>query len=194
MFAYDKIWKSFDVLDYNPTCFVEYDGALWAGDALSNNVMKLFSTTSANGSIIANYWEGKLTKLEVDELKKFKRLTLRGKIGTSQTIKVSLSFDNAPFVEVGRVVGTGSYVSTSGDGAVGSSMVGSDEVGGGGSGASGYDYIREFHSELRNVMTRFDEVKIRIEAIDVGYASVSEINYYDIKTYGQKNLLAYRQT
>ena len=194
VFAYNKIWKSFDVLDYNPTCFAEYDGALWAGDALSNNVMKLFSTTSANGSIIANYWEGKLTKLEVDELKKFKRLTLRGKIGTSQTIKVSLSFDGAPFVEVGRVVGTGSYVASSGDGAVGGSMVGSDEIGGGGSGASGYDYIREFHSELRDIMTRFSEVKIRIEAIDVGYASVSEINYYDIKTYGQKNLLAYRQT
>lgn len=194
VFAYNKVWKSFDVLDYNPTCFAEYDGALWAGDALSNNVMKLFSTTSANGSIIANYWEGKLSKLEVDELKKFKRLTLRGKIGTSQTLRVSLSFDGAPFVEVGSILGTGSYVSSSSDGAIGSSMVGSDEIGGGGSGASGYDYTREFHSELRDIMTRFEEVKIRIEALDVGYASVSEINYYDIKTYGQKNLLAYRQT
>ena len=194
IFAYNKVWKSFDVLDYYTTCFAEYDGALWAGDALSNNVTKLFSTTSTNGGLINNYWEGKLTKLEVDELKKFKRLSLRGKIGVSQILKVSLAFDGGNFVEVGRILGTGDYVDRSGDGLVGSSMVGSDEIGGGGSGAIGYNYIREFHSELRNILPKFSEVKIRIEALDVGYASVSEINYYDIKTYGQKNLLRFRTT
>jgi hypothetical protein len=194
VFAYNKVWKSFDILEYATTCFAEYEGALWAGDALSNNVMKLFSTTAANQSIVNNYWIGKLTKLEVEELKKFKRLTLRGFIGRSQTIKVSLSFDNGNFVEVGRVVGTGDYVNYTGDGTIGSSMVGSDEIGGGGSGATGYEYIREFNSELRDVMQKFDEVRIKIEAIDVGYASFSEISYYDVKTYGQKNLLRYRKT
>jgi hypothetical protein len=188
------VWKSFDILEYATTCFAEYEGALWAGDALSNNVMKLFSTTAANQSIVNNYWIGKLTKLEVEELKKFKRLTLRGFIGRSQTIKVSLSFDNGNFVEVGRVVGTGDYVNYTGDGTIGSSMIGSDEIGGGGSGATGYEYIREFNSELRDVMQKFDEVRIKIEAIDVGYASFSEISYYDVKTYGQKNLLRYRKT
>lgn len=194
VFAYNKVWKSFDILDYTATCFAEYQGRLWAGDSLSNNVLQLFSGTVANEVNVNNYWIGKLTQLQVEEIKKFKRLTLRGFIGRSQTIKVSLSFDNGNFVEVGRVVGTGDYVNYTGDGTIGSSMVGSDDIGGGGSGATGYEYIREFNSELRDVMQKFDEVRIKVEALSTGYASVSEIIYYDVKTYGQKNLLRYRTT
>ena len=194
LFAYNLIWKSFDVLDYNASCFANYDDELWAGDILSNNVMKLFSTTSANGALINNHWIGKLSQLQIGELKKHKRLTLKGAIGTTQNIKVSLSFDRASFVEIGRILGTGSYVDFTSVATIGSSVVGSAEVGGGSDGSPKFNYVREFHSELLNVMTRFDEVQIKIEATNVGYASVTEINYYDIKTYGQKNLLRYRTT
>lgn len=189
-FAYNKIWKSFDQLDYYATCFSNYDGALWAGDSASNNVQKLFSGVTANGSNINNYWEGKLSKLEVDELKKFKRLTLKGQIGPSQVAKISLAYDGGSFTEVGRIEGTGDYVDRSSSSIIGSTMVGSESIGGGSSGVSAYGYVWE----ERVNSTKFDEVKIRIEALDVGYLSVTEINYYDIKTYGQKNLKRYRAT
>ncbi len=194
LFAYNLVWKSFDVLEYNTSCLANYDDELWAGDVLSNNVMKLFSSTSANGSIINNYWIGKLTKLQIEELKKTKRLTLKGAIGAAQDIKVSLSFNRGSFVEIGHILGTGSYVDLTTEALIGQSAVGSESVGGGSDGTPKYYYVREFHSELLNVMTRFDEVQIKIEAQNVGYASVTEISFYDIKTYGQKNLRRYRAT
>ena len=195
VFAYNKVWKSFDILDYTATCFAEYQGRLWAGDSLSNNVLQLFSGTVANEVNVNNYWIGKLTQLQVEEIKKFKRLTLRGFIAREQTIRVYLAFGQGDFVSVGDIEGTGSYVNYSGDGNVGSTMVGSDEIGGGSGGATtGYEYIREFNSELRGVMQKFDEVRIKVEALSTGYASVSEIIYYDVQSYGQKNILSYRST
>lgn len=194
LFAYNLIWKSFDVLDYNASCLANYDDELWAGDVLSNNVMKLFASTSANGAIINNYWIGKLTKFQIEELKKTKRLTIKGAIGADQEIKISLAFDRGNFVEVGRILGTGSYIDRTREAVLGSSAVGSESVGGGSDGTPKFNYTREFHSELLNVMTRFDEVQIKIEALNVGYASVTEINFYDIKTYGQKNLRRFRST
>lgn len=195
VFAYNKVWKSFDILDYTATCFAEYQGRLWAGDSLSNNVLQLFSGTVANEVNVNNYWIGKLTQLQVEEIKKFKRLTLRGFIAREQTIRVYLAFGQGDFISVGDIEGTGSYVNYSGDGNVGSTMVGSDEIGGGSGGATtGYEYIREFNSELRGVMQKFDEVRIKVEALSTGYASVSEIIYYDVQSYGQKNILSYRST
>lgn len=190
LFAYHKIWKSFDVLAYYGRIGVDYDGALWVGDSSTNNVYKAFSGLSTNGSVPQNYWEGKLSQLEIDQLKKFKRLTLFGQIGSSQELKVSLSYDGAPYVEIGRIFGTGSYVDRSSSAVIGSTMVGSGELGGGSTGVEAFSYTREF----RVRSGKFDKVKIRIEALNVGYASVSETNFYDIKTYGQKNLLRYRTT
>jgi hypothetical protein len=190
VFAYNKIWKSFDVLDYYTTCFADYSGALWAGDSASNNVQKLFSTTSANGALINNYWEGKLTRLEVEELKKTKRMTFRGEIGAAQNTKISLAYDNGAFSELGRILGTGDYVDTASSHTVGSSTIGSDEIGGGGSGVEAFNYVREF----RVRSSKFDQVKVRIEATAAGYMSVSQIDFYDIQTFGQKNVLRYRQT
>lgn len=190
MFAYHKIWKSFDVLDYYGRVAVDYNGELWVGDSATNNVYKAFSGFTANGSVVENYWEGKLSQLEVDELKKYKRFTISGNIGPAQILKISASYDGADFVELGRVLGTGDYVDTDTAANIGSTAVGSTEIGGGTSGIDAYRYVRE----LRVRSERFDKVKLRIEALDAGYASVTEINFYDIKTYGQKNLLRYRST
>lgn len=190
MFAYHKIWKTFDVLDYYGRMAIDYDGALWVGDSATNNVYRAFSGYSANGSVVRNYWEGKLSQLEIDELKKFKRLTLTGQIGIAQNIKVYLAYDNAPFVEVGEIDGAGDYVDRSAAATIGSTMVGSTEIGGGTDGSDRFNYVRE----LRIRSSRFDKVKIRFEATGVGYASVSETNFYDIQTRGQKNLLRYRST
>lgn len=190
LFAYNLIWKSFDMTNYFSNVADDNNGALWIGDSSSDNVYQAFTGFSANGALINNHWEGKLSKLEVNELKKFKRLTLRGQIGTTQSIKVSLAYDKATFVEVGTIDGNGSYVSSAAAVTIGSPQVGSTEVGGGGNGIEAFDYVREFRTRT----DRFDEVKIRFEATNVGYASVSEINFYDIKTYGQKNLQRFRTT
>lgn len=190
MFAYHRIYKTFDVLNYQPSCFADYSGQLWAGEFSTDNVVRLFTGFSANGSLVDNYWEGKLTKLEVEELKKFKRLTVRGSIGPDQEIDVQLAYDNGDFSSIGTVSGSGSYVDVSDSVAVGGPQVGSVELAGGGSGIEAYRYVREF----RVRSTKFDEVKIRFSAANVGYASISDINFSDIRTYGQRNLTRHRQT
>lgn len=188
LFAYNRLWKSLDILEYYGSCVTDNDGELWVGDSATNNVYKAFAGHTANGSLVRNYWEGKLSQVGLDEIKKFKRLTVSGKIGAAQTLRVSISYDGGAFVSLGDVAGTGDYVSAVAT-SVGATMVGSAEIGGGGS-ATAYDYVREF----RVNSGRFDRAKLRIEAVGVGYASVSELEYYDITGYGQKNLKRFRTT
>jgi len=190
LILFNKVQKCFDIVEYFVSVLDDYDGLLWGGDSATNNVMQLFTSFSANGAVIRNYWEGKLSDLSVEELKKIKRLTLKGQIGRDQSITVSLSYDDSDFTEVGTIVGSGDYVSTESTGSIASPQVGEMEIGGGSSGIEAFDYIKEIKINSQ----KFDKVKIRFEATEVGYASVSEINYYDIKTYGSKNLLRFRTT
>ena len=190
VFVYHKTYKTFDVTDYFVSVFADRAGDLWAGEFSTDNVVQLFTGFSANGSLVNNFWEGKLTDLQVEELKKFKRLTITGQIGVAQSINVLLSYDGGDFASVGTIDGDGSYVDSAPVATVGSPQVASLEVAGGGNGIEAFGYVREF----RVRSTKFDNVKIRFQATDVGYASVSEINFYDIETYGQKNLTRYRQT
>lgn len=188
--VYHKVWKSIDILDYYVSCAENNAGTLLGGDSLSNNVQRLFTGFTANGSAINNYWIGNLSLLQIDELKKFKRLTIKGQIDVDQSVDVYLSYDDANFVNVGTISGTGDYVSTTPTNVIGSPQVGESEIGGGGTGISAYDYTYE----IRVRSPKFDRVKIKFMATDVGYASVSEINYYDIQLYGQKNLNRFRTT
>lgn len=195
---YNRQWKSWDVLDYAVSCFDVYDGALVAGDAFTNNVMQLFSGNSDDEAIISNVWEGKLDDLEIEGLKKSKRLRLRGAIGITQKIKVSLAFDNGPFVEVGgsdsggvhtyAIEGTGSYVDRTQRVSVGPQTLGRGELGGGSDGVEAYSYERLF----KLATDKFDTAKIRFEAMDVGYASVSDHEFWDIRFKGVKVPRKYR--
>jgi len=188
--VYHKIWKSIDILNYYVSCAENYGGTLLGGDSLSNNVQRLFTGFTANGSTITNYWVGNLSLLQIEELKKFKRLTIKGQIDVDQSIDVFLSYDNANFVQVGTISGSGDYVSATPRNVIGSPQVAESEIGGGGTGISAYDYTYE----MRVRSPKFDRVKIKFMATNVGYASVSEINYYDIQLYGQKNLNRFRTT
>jgi hypothetical protein len=189
MFVYNKLWNTFDVTDYYVSCLADNAGVLWAGDSGTPNIMQLFTGFSANGSLINNYWEGKLTQLEIDELKKFKRLTIEGDIQRAQNLKVYIAYDRGEFVELGDISGSGEYVDFGQAVTIGSPQIGEGEVGGGGS-ITAHHYRREFRVKSQ----KFDEVKIKFVATDAGYVNVSTIDYYDIKKYGQKNLKRYRQT
>lgn len=191
LFGYHKIYKSFDQLGYYVNNMANYNGELWAGDSATDNVQRLFTNFSANGSVINNYWEGNLSKLQVDELKKFKRLTIQGNIQKSQVVKVYLSYDRGTFQEIGEIGGDQSYVDVGSSVTIGSQQLGSSVVGGGSSSSvQANNYIREF----RVRSPKFDRAKIRLVAQNAGYVSVSMINYFDIKRYGQKNVKRYRQT
>ena len=182
--AYNKMWKSWDVLDYFATCFAIYNGVLVAGDSLSPNALELFSGYDDDGALVDNFWIGKLKDLQIRELKKSRELWLRGLIQRDQLLDVYLSVDNGDFVFVGTVDGDGDYVDRGQAVSIGSLMIGSGEVGGGGAGAVAYPYFRKI--KIRNLIDKFERIKIKFIATNIGYVSVSEEEYHDVTRHGQR--------
>lgn len=198
VFVFNKLYGTFDVLDYYVSAFAIYNGALLGGDSVSNNVYTLFSGLDDDGALIANYWEGNLSDLDIQRLKKLKRLNIQGAIGPDQKIKVLLSYDRGAFVEVGgsdsggvhtyAIQGNGSYVDKSQSVDVGSLTLGRGEIGGGGLGITAYN----FEKEIKIRSDKFKEVKIKFEAVGIGWAQISTILFNDIRALNQKTLAKYR--
>ena len=190
VFVYNKLYKTFDLLDYYVSCFAIYNGTLVAGDSISDNVYTLFSGLDDEEANIGNYWEGELSNIEVERLKKLKKMTLQGTIGPDQSIKVSLSFDRGAFVEAGTIEGDGTYVDKTQSVTIGALTLGRGEIGGGGldGDITAYNYVRTI--DVRS--DRFNEIKIRFETTLLGWASVSGIFYRDLRLLEQKVPAKYR--
>lgn len=177
VFVFNKVWKTWDILDYFVSCFAINNGELWAGDSVTNNVYKLFSGLSADDAIINNYWIGKSDDLDIYQLKKNKRFVISGLIGTDQIIEVYANIDNSGFVLIGTIYGTGDYVDTSDAVTVGSSTVGSEIVGGGSNGIVAYEFLHE----LPVALGQFKEIQVKYVATGVGWAEISRHDYKDIR-------------
>lgn len=203
--VYNLLWRSFDPLDYASTCFEVYNGSLVAGDSLSNNFMTLFSGyDDFDSDSIANYWIGNMENLQYvnpksrrvtsPALHSVKKFYLQGFISKNQKIKVSLSIDGGDFFEIGgtdiangshtyAIEGTGSYIDETNSINIGAQYLGNHPIGGNINGGT-----QAFHYErLFTVNTaKFEYVKIKYEAIAVGYASVLNQKYWDVRNKGKK--------
>ena len=179
VFVYSKALKCWDKLDYIVSNFAIYNGVLIGADNITNNVFELFSGMDDDDSKISNYFEGNLTDLETQALKELKNLIIEGAIGPDQEIEVSMAFDNGSFVLIDTIKGSESYVDKSQSVDVGALTLGRGEAGGGGgSGAiPAYHYLVEF----KVAQDKFEKAKIRFEAIELGYASVSEVRFKDLR-------------
>ena len=177
LLVHDKIKKTMDWVDFWASDLAVYEGTLIAGDPFVPNSFTLFSGFDDDDSDIPNYREGANIVLS-DGLSKVKKLAIEGEIATEQIIKVSASIDSGGFVEIGQIRGDGDYVDTGSTVSVGTHTIGSKEVGGGGgNGVQAYHYFRQFDFG----QDKFHSVKLKFEAIGVGYASVSLYNYRDIR-------------
>lgn len=198
--AYNKMWKSWDILPYYASTFEIYNGMLVAGDSLSNNAYVLLSGFDDDDSSIDNYWEGNLDQLDLPGLKKSKQIVLEGNIGPDQAYRVYIALDNSGYVEVGKgavsdifpdgepaIYGKGSYVDSTQKVNVGSLTLGRGEVGGGSDGVEAYHYQRKF----RLNQDRAEVVKLKIVAVRIGYASISNITWYDVRHKSNKVPLKY---
>lgn len=187
VFIYNKTNKATDLADYFVSCFEVYRGTLVAGDSTTDNVYTLFSGTDDNQSYIGNYWEGSIDNLGYEGLKRVVELTIEGEVGPEQVGKIILSVDRSPFVEVRSpsdianglhaIHGSGDYVDQSQSVSVGALTLGRGEVGGGSEGLTAYHYRRTF----RILLSKFETVKFRIEALELGYLSLTELMFDDIR-------------
>lgn len=192
VFVYNKISRATDVLDYYVSCFSVYEGNLVAGDSISDNVYTLFGGVDDNNSSISGYWESSLDNLGWNGMKKAIELVVEGEIGVEQKTKVLMSVDRSPFVEVRSpsdvvsdlhaIEGSGAYVDKTQKVNVGSHTLGRGEVGGGGSGIIAYHYRRQF----RIVVPKFEFIKFKVEPVELGYFSLSEFTFKDVRIKNQK--------
>lgn len=175
VFAYNKRYKCWDRLDYMASCFEVYNGALVAGDSLSDNVMELFSGFDDNGGLFPNSWEGNLTDHDIKTLKKTRRIWIQGEISRDQELTFYLQTDRGTYVEIGRQSGQDDNVDTQPRTIIGSDAVGESTIGGQTS-VNVYNYQKE----IRLTNGRYQYVKLKISATGIGFASVSTYTFFDI--------------
>jgi hypothetical protein len=197
---YNKVNRFIDVLDYYVSCFAIYNGTLIAGDSVTDNVYTLFSGVDDSQSIINGYYESGLDNMGFAGLKKVVELVVDGEIGPEQKVKVLLSIDRSDFVEVRSssdvtdnlhaIEGSGSYVDKTQNVAVGAFTLGRGEVGGGGDGLTAYHYRRNF----RITLDKFEFIKFRVEPVGLGYFSLSEFIYQDVRIKSNKIPSRYRES
>lgn len=183
MFVRNVISGAWDKLNYYASCLAELDGTLVAGDSITNNVYTLFSGFDEDGDVIENYWTGSDLNLGSDNLKNCRRMVVDGLIQQDQQLKVSLSYDGGDFSEVFTIDGSATYVDTGVNTSIGSYTIGSKIIGGGGV-VSAYPYEIDFPINS----DRFVNVRVKFEALEVGYVSVNSFTFKDIRNKGRKNL------
>jgi hypothetical protein len=190
MLLFNKRQKSIDILNYWASCLAVSSGDLLGGDPVENNVIQFFSGYSDESADITNYWEGNKDDLDWPGEKKLKRLIIKGKIGIEQNIKMSAYLDDAVATELGTISGSSSSVTGAGIAVVGRTTIGRHEVGGGGSGVDSAEFISEI--DVSSLLDRFNEIKLRIEATELGVAEISEIIYKDFRLKSQKLISRFR--
>lgn len=195
---YNKVWKSFDIVDYWGYCSTIYNGVLVIGESITGNVVEVFSGFDDDGAVISGYAE--INEWDLDYpgyLKACKKLQLEGDIGLDQVLDVKVSLDGGTFSTVGQIKGSGSYVDRSQRVNVGSLTLGRGEIGGGSSGVNAYHY---FHT-ISLSLGKFERISVKLErginaannnAEGIGYFSLSTLRFYDIRKRSQKLPRAYR--
>jgi|TARA_Y100000310_G_C20704007_1_gene833026 hypothetical protein len=178
LFVYDRIKKTIDRKDDYASTLEVYNGTMVAGDSVSNNVYTLFSGFDADGSLVNNHWISGFTNHGKDHHKKTKKFVIKGEIGVDQNLEIYTNVDNGGFVLVDTISGSGAYVDIGQKILVGSLTVGSHEVGGGGDGVDAYHY----ETELSVNVSKYEYIGIKFVATGIGYVSVTEFRYEDIRT------------
>ena len=197
LFLFHRVYRSVDIVDWFLQDLVVYNGALIGGESISDNVYTLFSGYDDDNIGYEAEWESSLDNLDINALKKTKRLRINGAIGPDQKIFVYVAYDNDSYGLLidddhtdGAISGDGSYVDTSASVAVGAPTLGRAEAGGGGDGISAYNYKTEF--KLNSPKFERVKVKFRIASTNTGYASVSMYEYFSILKKRNKIVSKYR--
>jgi len=170
-----------DILPYESKCFTQHAGNLYAGDSLSTSSYQILNGFDDLGYVIENFAQTKAETFEIDDLKKIKKLRLKGLISTGQNYSVYGSFDDAGFQLLGTVSGDATYVDMTNPNTVGLNLIGADVIGGSDS-AVAYPY----YCELKIKTPKFRKRHIKFVANGFGYASVESLQDFNIWTFENK--------
>lgn len=181
--------KTVDITNYAGRTFANNNGSLFMGSSIVQSVFLLFSGFDDDGFPIENFWSGKGELFETEDLKKYRKIRLKGDISVNQSYGVYVSYDNAGFQLVGTVLGSGSYVDYNSPQTIGSNFVGSAQVGG-----DALSDIYPYFVEIRlKKVPKFRKRKVQFVALGYGYVSIDYHMDWDISTYEGKIPTRYRQ-
>lgn len=180
--------KTVDVVPYSGRMSVQDGEALYVGDSITQSVYNTFSGFDDLGLPITAHWDSKDNLFGTSDLKKTRRLRIKGFIDPGQVVKVYTNIDEGGFEWVGTIRGDGGYVNYSEIQTVGASMVGEVEVGGG-TVTNVYGYF----IELKLRTPKFRTLGIRLEPTGIGYFDFDLITYWDILLFEGRIPKIYRQ-
>lgn len=178
LLLYNKEWDLWSKIDGLFRCFAIFNGKLYGGSSVDNNVYQIFSGFD---EIIGN-WESKDWDLDEEELKKCKKFVVEGEMAESQELLVDVSFDEGDWQRLGTITGDGEYIQTGSESYYGADMYGVDGYGGDGDSVTARRYMREF----KLGSTKFLRVKVRLRTEAVGYLNVKQFIYKDVRSKGYK--------
>ena len=185
MYARNIFSGAWDKLDYRASCLAIYNGALIAGDPLSNNIFTLFSGFDDDESPIDNHWQDGAQNLGTENLKRTHYMRVTGLIQKDQKIMVSLVLDGGNPVDVFTIEGDADYVDQGTSTSIGSTTIGSKVIGGGGEAtAHPFDVTFPVHTD------KYQYVAARFQALDIGHAAINSYEYKDNRDKGRRSLAA----
>lgn len=189
VFDYVPTQNSVDELRFDVNMFSEADGLLFSGDSITDNVFQMFSSYSDDSFELDREWVGNEEGYGVDNLKKFKRVRFRGTISKGLKFKVYVITDNGNRKLVGTILGTGNHIDSAAEGLIGSAEVGSQEVGGGGTGT----VDSPFYIEMKVSVGKFSKRTFVIVPEGFGFGTIREIDDRDIRLYASRMPSKYRK-
>lgn len=183
MWVRNVVSGAWDRLNYYASVLAEFQGTLISGDSVSNNPYTLFSGFDEDGDVIENYWTSSDLDLGSENLKNCRRMVINGLIQPAQNLAVYLSYDGGAFSLVRVIQGNADYVDSGIDTYIGGPTIGSKVIGGGGS-----DTAHPYEIDFAINSDRFIRVRVKLQALEVGYVSVNSMKFKDIRDKGRKDL------
>ena len=191
MFMFNKQYKTWELHSYRVSIFDYLGKTLIAGDSGSNNIFQLFSGLTDENSEIENYYITGEDDLNKEGVKKTNIMNIGGWIEINQAMRVSYSLDNDPFVEVTGnngsplIEGDGDYVDLSARKIIGSTVLGEDLIGGGEAPENAI-FASPYELQFHVGTDKFERIRLKFEAVAIGYLSVSEYAFVDNRDKGRK--------
>lgn len=196
----DLTAKTVNITGYAGRTFQSNAGFLYMGSSIVQSIYQLFSGFDDDGYPISNYWTGKGETFAVhsksprfaafgQNLKKYRKIRLKGNISLNQSYGVYISYDDAGFQLVGTVLGSGSYVDYASPQTIGSNFVGEAQIGGDQL-TSLYPYFAEIRLKK---MPKFRKRTIQFVAIGIGYVDIEYQEDWGLDVYEGKIPARFRQ-
>lgn len=177
-----------DIVKYEARTFAKDDVDLYVGSSLTEGVYKIFSGYDDEGNLIDNFYRTKDERFERTNLKKIRKIVLKGRISPDQYYEVYINYDRTGDTLIGTVRGDGDYVDYTSSQSIGGDKIGNQQLGG-----DDVSNIYPYELELKlRKPSKFEKRNLKFVAKGMGYVDINYIMDKDLLNYEQRIPSHYR--